>query len=107
MNFSEALRAEYKRRTVSGKYPKQRFVPEYKQLYPWIIEDEMDRYYAFCVICETRLSCKRGDLAKHESSNKHKTNSAKKEYRNTDIIQCVGQDELMEDYVFAEDEYIK
>ena len=110
------MRSEYKRRSVCGKYPKQRFVPEYKQLYPWIIEDELDKFFAFCVVCETRLSCKRGDLAKHESSNKHRTNAAKKglsapenmkEFRNQvngEIIQCVDPEEMIEDYVFGSEE---
>ncbi|ALC47540.1 Ravus [Drosophila busckii] len=76
----DALRSEYKPRRPCAllKYPRPKTKPEYLSLYPWLILDETDPHFVFCVICECRLSAKRSDLGKHECSIKHSENAQRK-----------------------------
>ncbi|XP_030370862.1 uncharacterized protein LOC115621376 [Scaptodrosophila lebanonensis] len=99
----DALRSEYKPRRSLLKYPRPKTKPEYQFIYPWLLPDETDPHFVFCILCECRLSAKRSDLGKHEGSIKHSENAQRKALPPKEVESTIEPDAVVK-WEYTDDE---
>ncbi|XP_037959785.1 protein suppressor of variegation 3-7-like isoform X2 [Teleopsis dalmanni] len=83
--------APVKDKCKSLRFPRQKYISRWENIFSWLKADESDETVGICTICSKRLVCKKSHLERHENSFKHRRLS-KKNLKNIEFATIELQD---------------